>query len=175
MNGLPWRISWLIVPPCDSGVNAVRRQVNCRKNKKRASISARPFLYFNWTRNFAPLLTATAADHLEIGHRKMAVFIGVVLGLLFGLFLGVVHFLVVHGARHAYGVAHMICQAAILALQFPRRTVIGHELVIVSLFLQAAGHFADLAAIVVAIAILRVRETRGGQQRQPRKCEKAQC
>src|SRR5712671_588975 len=173
MNGLPWRISWLMVPPRDGGVNAARRQINLRK--KRASISARPFLYFNCTRNFAPLLTATAADHLEIGYRKMAVFIGVVLGLLFGLFLGVVHFLVVHGARHAYGVAHMICQAAILALQFPRRTVIGHELVIVSLFLQAARHFANLAAIVVTIPILRICETCGGQQRQPRKCEKAQC
>src|SRR5882762_11148845 len=174
MNGLPWRISWLIVPPCDSGVNAVRRQVNLRKNKKRASISARPFLYFNCTRNFAPLLTATAADLLEIGYRKMAVFIGVILSLLFGLFLGVVHFLVVHGAGHAHGMAHMICQAAILALQLPGRAVVRHELVVASIFLQAARHFADLAAIVVAIAILRVRETRGGQQRQPRKCEKAQ-
>src|SRR5712672_3562825 len=160
MNGLPWRISRLMVPPCNSGVNAVRRQVNCRKNKKRASISALPFLHFNWTRNFAPLLTATAADHLEIGHRKMAVFIGVILSLLFGLFLGVVPFLVVHGAGHAHGMAHMICQAAIVALQLPSRAVIRHELIVASLFLQAARHFADLAAIVVvAIAILRVRET----------------
>src|SRR6266404_752647 len=182
MNNLPCQISWLIVPPYNSGVNLVRRQTNFRKNKKgRAFLPAPCFtsIYpvlsrvIPWI--FELLPTATAADHLEVGYRQVAVFIGVVLGFLFGLFLGVVHFLVVHGARHAYGVAHMVCQAAILALQFPRRTVIGHELVVVSLFLQAARHFANLAAIVVTIPILRVRETRGGQQRQPRKCEKAQC
>src|SRR5882757_9038532 len=142
MNGLPWRISRLMVPPCDGGVNAVRRQVNFRKIKKGEHFCP-PFLYFNWTRNFAPLLTATAVDHLEIGYRKMAVFIGVVLSLLFGLFLGVVHCLVVHGAGHAHGMAHMICQAAIVALQLPSRAVIRHELVVASLFLQAARHFAD--------------------------------
>src|SRR5712671_2003663 len=172
MNGLPWRISWLMVPPRDGGVNAARRQINLRK--KGASIAARPFLYFNCTRNCAPLLTATAADHLEIGYRKMAVFIGVVLSLLFGLFLGVVHFLMVHGARHAYGVAHMICQAAILALQFPSRAVIRHQLVLAPVLLQAARQFANLAGIVISI-LRSVRETCGWQQRQPRKSEKAQC
>src|SRR5882762_854536 len=176
MNGLPWRISRLMVPPCDGGVNAVQRQVNLRKNTKGRAFLPAPFFTSIYSWIFELLLTATAADHLEIGYRKMAVFIGVVLSLLFGLFLGVVHFLVVHSAGHAHGMAHMICQAAIVALQLPGRAVVRHELVVASLFLQAARHFADLAAIVVvAIAILRVRETCCGQQRQPRKCEKAQC
>src|SRR4051812_33700762 len=43
MDRLLWRISWLIVPLCDSGVNVVRRQINLRKNKKGRAFLLAPF------------------------------------------------------------------------------------------------------------------------------------
>src|SRR5437868_14688855 len=110
----------------------------------------------------------------------MTVLVRVVLSLVFSLFLGIVHFLVVHGTSNADGVAHMIRQVGLIALQFPSRTVVGHQFVLIAIFLQTAGHLADFAAIVVAVlrggSVVVARaggEPGGGEYGQARKSEEA--
>src|SRR6267378_4824863 len=113
----------------------------------------------------------------------MTVLVWIVFRLILRPFFGVVHLLVVHRASDSYSLPHIVTQVRSITLQFPRRAVIRHQLVVIAVFLQAARHFTDfISPIAVAISIFlpgcvilfcRARESSSWQQRQSRKSEKA--
>src|SRR5579859_380601 len=135
-------------------------------NKKGRAFLRPPFLIYWWcARLIARLPAATAADHLYVSHRQVAMLVRMVLGVFLGFFLGIVHFFVVHRARDADGVPHIVRQTAMVTLEFPSRAVISHELEVIAFPLQATRHFPDFAPIIVAILLRVVRKARARQQR----------
>src|SRR2546423_5620638 len=99
-----------------------------RRQKKGRAVTALPL---GKLRKGFPLPAAAFLHMLDISDRQMSMFLGILFSLVLGLFLGPVHFVVIHRAGYRNGVPDVVRQIHRVTLQFPGGAVIRSQRVVI--------------------------------------------
>src|SRR5579862_7830954 len=123
---------------------------------------------------YVRLLFATTANHLQIRHGHMAVLGGtfvdtVFSGLRLGVFLGSVQGRIRNRARDRNRMSKVLSEINAVALHFPRAAIFGRELILISIFLHAAGHSAGIL-VRLFLRVVRLCPGATEDQRESKYC-----